>query len=196
MNTLLRRRRDRGLAGLVLVLTAALTTSCGEDDATSSSSAGHNDADVAFATGMIPHHAQALSMVDLTLERPLDPAVSRLTEEIREAQAPEIETMTDWLQAWDEEVPETMRDHANAGHDMQEMPGMMADEDMAALAEAPDADFQRRWLEMMIDHHEGAIEMAETEQADGRYAPALELAGQIIESQTAEIEQMEQLLGD
>lgn len=188
------RRAGATLAlGLALAVTAS---ACGGDEEPSaSSSTGHNDADVAFATGMIPHHAQALSMVDLTLERPLDPAVESLAEQIRTAQAPEIEEMTDWLQSWDQEVPETMRDHANAGHDMDEMPGMMADEDMAALAETPDADFQRLWLEMMIEHHEGAIEMAETEQADGSYAPAVELAGEIIESQTAEIERMEELLG-
>lgn len=187
----------RALGALALVLAPALTaTACGGgDEPSSSSSTGHNEADVAFATGMIPHHAQALSMVDLTLERPLDREVAELAEEIRAAQAPEIETMTDWLQAWDEEVPETMRDHANAGHDMDEMPGMMADEDMAALAGASDAEFQRMWLEMMVEHHQGAIEMAEAEQADGRYAPAIELAGEVAESQTAEIERMEQLLG-
>ena len=74
----------------------------------------HNDADVAFATDMIQHHAQALSMVDLTEGRTLDPEVKQLAEDIRATQAPEIEKMADWLQDWDEKVPATMRDHSNA----------------------------------------------------------------------------------
>ena len=90
------------------------------------------------------HHAQALSMVDLTMERPLDPEVQQLTERIREAQAPEIQTFSGWLTDWDEEIPETVRDHANAhgDHDMggdtgTDMPGMMTADDMTALEEAP-----------------------------------------------------------
>ena len=164
----------------------------------------HNAADVEFASEMLQHHAQALSMVDLTLGRPLDPDVQGLAEQVRAAQAPEIETFTDWLTDWDEEIPETVRDHANAGHDdghdsMEgmdtDMPGMMSGEDMAALADAPDGEFETMWLEMMIEHHEGAVEMAQAQTRGGQFAPAVELADDIIASQTAEIETMEELLG-
>lgn len=193
-------------AVLALVLTAG---GCGSDDAGSGSSLSateHNEADVAFATDMIQHHAQALSMVDLTMGRPLDPEVEQLAEDIRAAQGPEIESMSDWLTAWGEEVPPTMRDHSHAGHDTDgmgesmegmdnaEMPGMMSAEEMTALEEAPDAEFQSMWLEMMIEHHEGAIEMAEQQQDDGRYRPAVELAASIIEAQQAEIDAMESML--
>ncbi len=61
---------------------------------------------------MIPHHAQAIEMVTLTQGRPLDPAVEDLANQIRDAQAPEVETMVDWLTAWDEQIPETSIDHA------------------------------------------------------------------------------------
>lgn len=198
-------------AALAAVLALA---GCGDDDAgatdetrTAANGDEFNDADVAFATDMIPHHAQALAMVDLTQGRELDPEVQRLTEDIRAAQAPEIEQMVDWLTAWDEPVPETMRDHANShdmgegdGHDMEEMddgdmPGMMSDEEMTELEDAPDADFQTMWLEMMIDHHEGAVEMARTEQEDGVFEPATELAESIETSQEKEIALMEGLLG-
>jgi uncharacterized protein (DUF305 family) len=167
-----------------------------------------NQADVDFATDMIQHHAQALSMVDLTMGRPLDPEVQALAEQIRAAQAPEIEQMVDWLTAWGEDVPETVRDHANAGHDMgdmdmgddmggmdSDMPGMMSAADMDALAAASDEEFQDMWLEMMIEHHEGAVQMAETEQSEGRYKDAVDLAGSIIESQSEEIATMKDLLG-
>ncbi len=212
MNT---KTRTRALSALALTLAlGAGLTACG-DDAGSSGSSGsatevstteHNDADVAFASDMITHHAQALSMVDLTLDRTLDPEVQALAEDIRAAQGPEIETMADWLTKWGEEVPETMRDHANAGHDMDDMsdnmddmghddmPGMMTAEDMDALENASDAAFQDMWLEMMIEHHEGAVEMAETETEDGQYKDAVDLAGQIIDAQKEEIDTMNGLL--
>ncbi len=207
------RTMPRTLGTLSLGLALALgATACGDDTEAArtveTSPTEHNDADVAFATDMIQHHAQALSMVDLTLDRPLDPEVQALAEEIRAAQAPEIETMADWLTDWDEPVPETMRDHATAGHDMgdmsdtmddmedhgSDMPGMMSAEDMDALEGSADADFQQMWLERMIEHHEGAVEMARAEQEGGRFEPAVDLAGQIIDSQTEEITTMRELL--
>ena len=194
------------IAALVATLAALLALAgCGDDEPanddtrTASNGDEFNDADVAFATDMIQHHAQALSMVDLTLGRPLDPEVETLAEDIRAAQAPEIEQMTDWLTAWDEPVPATMRDHANAhgegDMDMGDMPGMMSAEDMAALEGTPDAEFQERFLQMMIEHHEGAVEMAKTEQSDGRFGPAIDLAEAIESSQTDEIALMQDLLG-
>lgn len=196
-------RSTRALGALTLGLTLTLSA-CGSDDSGGSSNTSqvstteHNDADVAFASDMLQHHAQALSMVDLTLDRPLDPEVQQLADQIREAQAPEIETFADWLTDWDEEVPETMRDHSNAGPDMgdmgEAMGGMDAD-DMTALQDAPDAEFQTVWLEMMVEHHEGAVDMATTETDDGQYKPAIDLANAIITSQTEEIKTMSGLLG-
>lgn len=206
------KTRTRALGAIALtILLAAGVTACGEDttDASSQtevSTTEHNNADVAFASDMITHHAQALSMVDLTLKRDLDPEVQALAEDIRDAQGPEIETMADWLTQWGENVPETLRDHVNSGHDMgdmsdnmddmghDDMPGMMTSEDMDALENASDAEFQDMWLEMMIDHHEGAIEMAETEQENGQFKDAVDLAGQIIDAQQQEIDTMQGLL--
>ena len=205
-------RTTRALGALTLTAALALTAAaCGNDDASTATSSEvstteHNDADVEFASNMLQHHAQALSMVDLTQGRTLDPEVQQLAEQIREAQAPEIETFNDWPTDWDEEIPETMRDHANAGHDMGDMsesmddmdlgdmPGMMTSDDMGALEDASDAEFQTMWLEMMVKHHEGAVEMAKAEQGDGQYKAAVDLAGDIVESQSAEIETMEGLL--
>lgn len=196
----------RKISALAAVLATLLAlTACGDDEElthqthTASNGDEFNDADVAFATDMIPHHAQALSMVDLTLNRELDPEVQQLAEAIRAAQAPEIEQMTDWLTAWDEPIPETMRDHANAHGEGgmetdSDMPGMMSEEEMSALENADDAEFQDLFLEMMIEHHEGAIDMAETEQDEGAFEPAIELARSIEASQEEEIAVMEDLL--
>lgn len=198
-------RKTTALAALLMTLFAL--TACGgqadeqpSETRTAANGDTFNDADVAFASDMVQHHAQALQMVDMTLGRDLDPEVVRLTEEIRAAQGPEIETMTDWLTDWDQPIPETSRDHANAHGegDMEmdeDMPGMMSPDQMDELMKAPDKAFQDMWLEMMIDHHEGAVEMARTEQADGANAAAIDLAEQIESAQEAEISEMETLLG-
>lgn len=159
-----------------------------------------NDADVAFATDMIPHHAQALEMVDMTTGRELDPEVAALAEEIRAAQGPEIEQLVDWLTAWEQPIPETTRDHANSEGEGEmemdmDMPGMMSEDEMSELESAQGPAFEQRWLEMMIEHHTGAIEMAQSEQDEGTFGPAVELAGTIESGQQAEIEKMEPLLG-
>lgn len=204
-------RTTRALAALTLGLSLALILAgCGDDEPGPGTDSGstrtdHNDADVAFASDMIQHHAQALAMVDLTVQRDLDPEVQQLAEEIRAAQAPEIETMTDWLTSWDEPIPATVNDHVNAdGHDMEgaddgddtgmDMPGMMSDDEMADLESASDAEFQDLFLTMMIEHHEGAIEMAKTEQEDGEYSPAITLAEEIESAQATEIESMQGLV--
>jgi uncharacterized protein (DUF305 family) len=198
------------LTVLLVVVAASFTLAgCGSNDETGPAATTqtapngdkYNDADVDFATNMIPHHAQALQMVDLTTGRSLDPEVAALTEDIHDAQGPEIETMTD-LTAWGEPVPETPRDHGNAGHDGtsgmdmsgDEMPGMMSSDELAELEAASDAQFQDMWLTMMIAHHQGAIEMAKTEQTKGTYTPAINLAKSIETSQQQEISHMGELL--
>lgn len=200
-------------------LSLGLLAGCGEEPDPGSSdgssqgvpaSADHNDADVSFAREMIPHHAQALSMVDLTMGRKgLSPDFVALTEEIRAAQAPEIEQMSDWLETWGEDVPETMRDHVNAGHGDEDdsgghahgesgsgaMPGMLTAEEMEALEQAPAAAFEDRWLEAMVAHHEGAVDMARDEVEHGEHEGAVRLAESVVESQQAEIERMRGMIG-
>jgi uncharacterized protein (DUF305 family) len=204
MDMRLRRPIARPTSLLVALLTTLLLGACGGSSGDTGESDGgttsgdHNQADVDFATQMIPHHAQALGMVDLTLGRDLSPEVARLAEDIRAAQGPEIEQMADWLQEWDEPVPETSRDHANAHGDSHggmdsDMPGMMTEEQMADLGAAEGAAFERMFLEMMVEHHRGAVEMAQAEQEDGAHAPSVELAESIEKSQQAEIETMESL---
>jgi uncharacterized protein (DUF305 family) len=75
------------------------------------------------------------------------------------------------------------------------MGGMMTAEEMTELENASGKAFDTAFMELMIKHHEGAVDMAETEQADGAHGPATRMAGEIITSQSAEIEQMNKLLG-
>jgi uncharacterized protein (DUF305 family) len=166
--------------------------------ATASAKAGaHNDQDVSFSTEMIQHHRQAVAMADLAASRASSPEVKDLATEIKGAQAPEIKTMSGWLASWGEEVPEDMSSAMpGMDHDMSSsMPGMMSSEDMAKLEKASGTGFDKMFLEMMVEHHEGAITMAKTEKADGKQSPAVKLADDVITAQTAEIEQMNKMLG-
>jgi uncharacterized protein (DUF305 family) len=180
----------------------------GMDSSASSSSAessgessAFNNTDVTFVQGMIPHHRGALAMAQLADGRAEDPRVVDLANRIEAAQEPEIETMTGWLEEWGEPVPEESdssmggMDHGSMDTGDMDMEGMSA-EDMAALEAASGPEFDRMFLEMMIVHHRGAVEMAQTEIAEGSNPDAVALAEEIASSQTAEIEEMETLLAE
>lgn len=158
--------------------------------------AAFNATDVYFAQGMIPHHGQAVQMADMALEISTNPDVTTLAEQIKAAQSPEIEQMTTWLTDWDQTVPDpdaVMDDNMDGAGGMM-MSGMMSAADMARLGNATGTDFDRMFLEMMVLHHEGAIEMAEQELADGKYQPTKDLAQAVITGQQAEIEEMNTLI--
>ena len=152
----------------------------------------HNAADVTFATDMIPHHAQAVEMADMALAQATSTEVKGLATQIKNAQDPEIQTMSGWLTGWGEMVPTGSM--SGMDHSMGSGTGMMSDTDMAALGAATGAAFDRMWVTMMIQHHTGALEMATTELASGQSTDAKTLAQSIVTSQTAEIATMKQLL--
>jgi uncharacterized protein (DUF305 family) len=141
---------------------------------------------------MIPHHRQAVEMADLAPGRAGSPEVEKLAAEIKKAQDPEIRTLSGWLTAWGEEVP---AEGAAMDHSSHGMDGMMTDQEMRGLEDTSGEAFDTAFLELMVKHHEGALAMAETERADGAFAPARKMAAQIITSQSAEIERMNGLLG-
>lgn len=147
----------------------------------------HNEQDITFATDMIAHHAQAIDMAKLVPSRSTEPKVLELAGAIEQAQGPEIEKMREWLKEWGAPT-------AGHGEAHPSMPGMMTPEEMDSLKALTGADFDRTWLGMMIRHHQGAIDMAEVELEKGRSDVAKALAQQIIDSQRAEMTQMQELL--
>jgi uncharacterized protein (DUF305 family) len=166
-------RSRRALAATAAALLATFGLAACSDDSTSVEAA-HNHADVAFASDMIPHHAQALEMAQMVEGEDVSPEVLELAEEIEAAQDPEIEQMTSWLEQWGEEVPDSSMggmDHSDMDMGSSDkgmsMSGMMTAEDMAALEAADGEQFEQMWLSMMIAHHQGAIAMAQTEQTEG-----------------------------
>ncbi|RSN68163.1 DUF305 domain-containing protein [Actinomadura sp. WAC 06369] len=160
--------------------------SAGPAPASAASSAAHNAQDVMFAQMMIPHHRQAVEMAGLAATRAGLPEVKELAVQIEKAQGSEIRTMAGWLRSWGE--PES------AGHMGHGMDGMMSDGQMAELKGLSGAAFDRAFLEMMIEHHEGAVTMAREEQAGGGSPDAKAMAGAIVRTQRAEIAAMRELL--
>lgn len=160
----------------------------------SQESAAHNDADVMFAQMMIPHHQQAVEMSDVVLAKEgISPEVMDLATRIKDAQAPEIETMTGWLEAWGEPMAmDGMEGHSMDG--MDSMEGMLSEDQMAELESAEADDAARMFLETMTAHHEGAVAMAEEEIENGENPDAIALAEAIVAAQEAEIEEMRDLL--
>ncbi|PPB49554.1 DUF305 domain-containing protein [Arthrobacter pityocampae] len=171
-------------------------------DATSGASetaAAHNDADAMFAQMMIPHHQQAVEMSDMMLSKDdISPEITDLATKIKDAQGPEIETMTGWLEAWDEPMePGGGMDGHSMGSDTGDsgsMEGMMSEDQMSELESAEGTEASRIFLESMTAHHEGAVSMAENEIENGQDPEAIELAETIVETQNAEITEMEELL--
>jgi uncharacterized protein (DUF305 family) len=147
---------------------------------------------------MIPHHAQAVEMADLALEKSTNADVLALAKQIKASQNPEIQTMSGWLQSWGQKVPST-DSMSGGGHDMTDMGGMMMDgmmteADMKKLESSSGTAFDRLWMELMIQHHEGAVRMSEDELKDGKNPDVKALAQTIVTSQQAEISTMNSLL--
>ena len=145
--------------------------------------------DVTFAQQMIPHHEQAVQMADLALgASSASPQVRDLATRIKAAQDPEIQTMTSWLDTWG--APGA----GEVDHGGHAMAGMMSEDDLGALGRAWGAEFDRMWLTMMVEHHEGAVTMSRTVLESTRRAEVRTLAEAIVSAQQREIETMKGLL--
>ena len=157
---------------------------------------GYTAADVRFMQMMIGHHAQALEMAALVPSRTDSEAMKLLAERIDVSQRDEIALMERWLAARGESIPaRDAHHHAMAGHgDL--MPGMLTRQEMDALAAARGADFDRMFLESMIRHHEGAIEMVEEllGTGGGQEAELFVFISDVNADQTAEIKRMRAML--
>ncbi|WP_329191618.1 DUF305 domain-containing protein [Streptomyces sp. NBC_01435] len=211
------RRRSLAAAGAVAL--ALALTACGSADGSKSGDSSRpgihhgsgaagapatpggtfNDADVEFAQQMIPHHQQAIEMAKLADGRAADPGIKKLATAIEKAQDPEINTMRSWLTSWGKPLPaasSSMGDMPGMDHgsDGSGMPGMMSDKDMSDLEAAKGKDFDRKFAQLMIGHHQGAVTMAEDERKNGDHAEAKKLADAVVTAQTAEIEQMNKIL--
>lgn len=165
------------------------TTGSTDTNVTDSES-GFNDADVMFAQMMIPHHEQALELADMALDPTLmaSEQVKALASQIKAAQGPEIDVMTQWLTEWDQPLMDMSEDHSMT------MEGMLSVDELGALGQMNSEEFDQAWIQAMVAHHKGAIEMADTVKAEGESALVQELADAIIQAQKSEIDTLELLL--
>jgi uncharacterized protein (DUF305 family) len=194
----------RVAALLVAVAAALFLSSCGgsssdgaadrkttDEPVITGQPAGYNADDVAFATNMIPHHEQAVELSAMVPDRSTNAELITLAQQISAAQQPEISVMKVFLVQWNEN-PDAGSGHAGHGNTMQ---GMVDAATMTKLQSLQGEEFDKLWLESMISHHQGAIEMAKAELANGGNVDAKGLAKNIVATQEAEIGQMKQMLG-
>jgi uncharacterized protein (DUF305 family) len=173
----------------LMVVGLFLLVGCSEN---SSNTAKFSNTDLMFAEMMIPHHEQAIEMSELALINSESPEIVALARKIKAAQAPEIEEMKLWI---DSEESESHMGHGSESedHSGHGMMGMLDEGQMSELERATGEEFDRLFLKGMIVHHEGAIDMAEM-VVDSANAEAAALGRAIIDSQSAEIEEMKTLL--
>ncbi|MFK4759671.1 DUF305 domain-containing protein [Microbacterium sp. ZW T5_45] len=183
------------LAALLALVGCASTTSTdhmggmdhGGSSTSAPASAEANDDDIMFAGMMKQHHEQAIEMSDMLLGKEgVDERVVALAQRIKAAQRPEIQLMDEWLEDWGVD--------ASAMGGMDHGDGMMSESDMQALDDATGAEAGPLFLVQMIQHHEGAVEMAQDEVDNGRNPDAVALAETVIDAQTEEIAEMEEIL--
>jgi uncharacterized protein (DUF305 family) len=160
-----------------------------QEQDTAPAEAAPSDADVTFIQNMIPHHQQAIEMAKLVDTHTDRPKLRQLADAIVSSQSQEITQMEGWLRSWGK--PATSSE-GHGGHGDTEMPGMMSEADMRRLMESTGTEFDLVFVEMMATHHQGAIDMANTELKDGSLPEITRLAQQIIDTQQDEIDQLQQ----
>jgi uncharacterized protein (DUF305 family) len=151
----------------------------------------HTAADVQFMQGMIAHHAQAIRMSALAATRSGDARLIRFAQKIDQSQTAEIQLMGDWLAERNQVVPDS------AMWVQITMPGMLTAAELTELATLKGAAFDRRFLELMIRHHEGAIAMVADLFATPRAGQQVDVnvfANEVEQVQSVEIALMRQML--
>jgi uncharacterized protein (DUF305 family) len=186
----------RGFAGALVAVT--LLAACGAPD-----NRPYDDADVLFATEMIPHHQQAVAMAKLAPAHGASRPVQEVASQIAAEQIPEIVQLQGMLAEWGQAGPTAGPSAApmdgmhgmNGGAALADAaPGMMTDDEMTKLESASGPAFDHAFLQMMITHHQGALTMAKAELADGRDPNATLMAQNISDAQQVSIELMQRLL--
>ena len=174
------------VVGAMCVLASCSSTTTSRQDPQEESTDELNVIDAMFVEMMLPHHEQAIVMSDMALEpsRGASTEVVELAQQIKSVQEIEIALLRDLA---------TRANDLGDDH-MHEMRGMLTEDELAALGSLSGGEFDRAWLEGMIAHHEGAVEMANDVLRDGRNQSVRTLANEVVKTQLAEIDVMKALL--
>lgn len=183
-----------GVAALGAALSLSFLAGCGQPEnpapaaPPAQTAPAHNDVDVMFAQGMVPHHEQAIEMSRMAAQNAESQQVKDLAARIEAAQRPELDELAGWLRDWN------VQQSGHGDHSGHSMTGMMSSDEMAALGQTKGAEFDQKFLMLMIKHHEGAVAMARTEIDKGRFPETQQMAREIMISQQAEIDSMRTML--
>ncbi len=149
----------------------------------------HNEADVEFVQGMIPHHEQAIHMAELADEHANSPDVKKLASTIKTKEEEHLKTMETLLHEWG-----VKKEEGHGGHGGGQRPGMFSEQQLQELEHTEGVAFDKRYLHMMIEHDEAAIHMAEEAEHDGENKEVKKLAAEIKRGKETEITDMEEML--
>ena len=197
------RRTATVLVALAIVVSACSSNGTDHDMAAPTgtppavTSPGADSIDAGFSYDMSRHHAQAVEMAELVNGRTTDPEVGVLARDIALTQQYQIGEMRGWLDGWSLPATSFTEPMAWMGMNMgggAAMPGMATDAEMEALRDASSADVDAMFLELMIRHHQGGVEMATAAASTATTPYVRSLATSIVESQAAEVESMNDLL--
>lgn len=165
----------------------------GHSHATIPEGATYTAADVEFMQGMIAHHSQAIHMARIAEAHAAGPRLVKLADKIRQSQVAEIRIMQDWLLRNGQVAPDT------SSWRTMHMDGMLTAAQLEALEEATGADFERQFLALMIQHHEGALQMVEAlfeVRGAGQDVDVNVFANDVVSVQTAEVGAMRLMLSE
>ncbi|WJV44738.1 DUF305 domain-containing protein [Streptomyces flavofungini] len=195
----------------VLASVAIVLGGCGGDGGTNDSTSDtrasvtaqgrqHNRADVTFTQRMVPHHRQAIEMAEMARTHTTSTEIKAFAAKVEHVRTAELATMCAWLEKWGEEIPRGTgaRDDPARGHDREghhDARGMTHQERMRHLDGTHDAEFDRSFLTMMTDHHQGAIDQARAVKSTGAHAATKALADTVISTRSAEIARMKAMMG-
>jgi uncharacterized protein (DUF305 family) len=185
---------------LLILFVASMLGACGSAEAPPQASssttdqpaitgepAGFNAGDIAFAYRVISHHGQSVELAALVPDRSSNSDLIVLASTVSSAQGPERELMRVLLVQWNENPNDSQRGSAVAG--------MVDDATVARLQSSSGREFDTLWLQSMIRHGQGAVAIAEDEIASGTNVDAIATARRMVDSQQAQIGQMQQMLG-
>jgi uncharacterized protein (DUF305 family) len=186
----------RVAAALAVLLAVVMLAACGGHQHPASAGdrtteqTDHNGDDIVFARNMVPHHEQAVEMAQMVPTNTTNQQIIALANGVIRTQVPETQAFRVWLMQWQD-----AQGNDPGVHGGMPMTGMVDQRTMDRLRSLTGAAFDHLWLTSMVDHHRGAIAMAQDEVAHGKNPDVIYLAQRIIAGQQAEIDQMTRLLG-
>lgn len=155
--------------------------------------AGYNAADITFASTMVKHHQQGIELAKLASARSGNQQLTTLADQIVAIQQPEMNILNVFLVQWDEN-PDIRTDSGGDQPRDQSVPGTVDDATVTRLESLQGPEFDRLWLETMLGHHRGGVDIATQEIDNGANVDAVSVAKSIVAGLNPQMSAMRQML--